>query len=153
VERLPRLVKASVVLAVGLLAGVAGCASTTTGQNPNLLAPKLVVQPRPDGNVTLYVHGAFRDQTYEWLSLAVDNRTPTNRTQAFSIEENVAGPGFFVSATAEAGGELYQTQARIDVNATSERVHVAFLDPDGWTEPKAYSYPFEHVLDRPRVVS
>ena len=51
---------------------VSGCAGGTPG-NPNLLAPKLVVQPRPDGNVTLFVHGAFREQSYDWLKLSVDN--------------------------------------------------------------------------------
>lgn len=139
------------VLASLLLAGLGGCTTSGGGTNPNLLAPKLVVQPRHDGNVTLFVHGAFRDESYDWLRVSVDNVTVLNRTSAFSAEEDIASRGFFVDVTAVAGLQLYQTRARVDVNDTAERVRVSFLQEDGWTDAKSFGFPFEHILDRPKV--
>jgi len=133
-----------------LLAAFAGCASGGGG-NPNLLAPKLVVQARSDGNVTLFVHGAFREQSYDWLSLAIDNQTLANRTEAFSLEENVRGAGFFAEAAGQTGGQLYEARARIDVEPSGDRILVAFENGGAWTEPKSYALPYEHVLDRPKV--
>ncbi|MFA5862305.1 MAG: hypothetical protein WDA16_11485 [Candidatus Thermoplasmatota archaeon] len=141
------------VVAVLLVAGLGGCLSSGGGTNPNLLAPKLVMQPRPDGNVTLFVHGAFRDASYDWLSISVDNVTISNRTDAFSTEETVAVPGFFVEVTAATALQVYQSRARVDVDMTTERVRVSFLQENGWTEAKSYAYPFEHILEHPKVIN
>ena len=139
-------------LALILLAGVlSGCAGGDGGGgNPNLLAPKLVVQQRPDGNVTVFAHGAFREQLYEWMSISVDNESLTNRTWAYSLEEVVNGTGFFVEVEAGTEDARYLVQARIDVNETAERVRVAFLEDAEWAEARVFGLPFEHILDRPR---
>jgi len=139
--------------ALVLSALVSGCAGAGTGGNPNLLAPKLVVQPRDDGNVTLFVHGAFRDVIYDWISLSVDNATLANRTQVFSIEEAVPAQGFFVSVRAGENGQLYEARARLDMNATADRLLVATLDDAGWHDARTQSLPYELVLDRPQVSS
>jgi hypothetical protein len=139
------------VLGVLLLAAIAaGCASSGGG-NPNLLAPKLVVQARSDGNVTLFVHGAFREESYDWLSLSIDNQTLVNRTEAFSVEENVRSSGFFAQAEGQTSGQLYEARARIDVEPAGDRILVSFQNGDAWTDAKSYALPYEHVLDRPKV--
>src|SRR5438067_2368200 len=112
------------LLAVVLAALASGCVTGGAGGpgNPNLAAPKLVVQPRQDGNVTLFVHGAFRDGLYDWINMTVDNATLANRTNVFSLEDAVASPGFFVEVHAAANRQIYLARARIDVNLTSERL-------------------------------
>jgi hypothetical protein len=139
------------LVTIVLAAIVSGCVGGTPG-NPNLAAPKLIVESRADGNVTVFVHGAFREQSYAWLSLALDNHTITNRTNAFSIEEVVPGPGFFLDLTALAGVQ-YEMRARVDLNQTGERVRVSLLDANGWTEAKVYGVPYEHLLDHVKVTS
>lgn len=135
-----------------LAALVSGCTGGTTG-NPNLAAPKLIVDARPDGNVTLFVHGAFREQSYSWLNLTLDNRSSTNRTHAFSIEQTVPGPGFFLDLTALAGNQPYEMRARVDLNQTGERVRVSIVDAEGWGDPKVFGVPYEHLLDHVKVLS
>lgn len=144
-----RRVKVGALVAIAIT--LSGCFAGNGG-NPNLGAPKLVVQPRTDGNVTVFVHGAFREQLYDWISLSVDNESAENRTQAFSLERVVESDGFFVDARALLNDQLYEAKARLDVNWTAERLLVATLDLDGeWREPRSFSLPYEHVLDRPKV--
>lgn len=144
--------KVGLVLALLLSGGVAGClVGGGGGGNPNLLAPKLVVQPRLDGNVTVFVHGAFREQTYDRLAVAVDNETLSDRTDVFSAEERVPRSGFFLVVSAHAGDQLYESRARIDVDAADERVRVSVLDGRDWSEPRSYGWPYEHILDRPEA--
>ena len=146
---LPAGVKAGAWVAVAI--ALCGCVGGNGG-NPNLLAPKLVVQPRGDGNVTIFVHGAFREQFYDWISLGVDNQSVENRTQAFSLERVVEPDGFFVDVRAFTNEQLYEAKARLDVNWTAERVLVATQDLDGeWHDARPFSLPYERVLDRPRV--
>ena len=136
---------------VAVAIALSGCLAGSGG-NPNLLAPKLVVQPRGDGNVTIFVHGAFREQLYDWISLGVDNQSVENLTQAFSLERVVDSDGFFVDVRAFTNDQLYEAKARLDVNWTAERVLVATLGLDGeWRDARPFSLPYEHVLDRPRV--
>jgi hypothetical protein len=137
----------SFALLLALLVG--GCTSGGGGRNPNLLAPKVVVDPRPDGNVTLFVHGAFRDQVYDWVSLSVDNATRANRTGAYSLEERVPAPGFFLDVQAAVGAQSYEARGRVDVLPSGDRVRVALLDKNGWGDPKSYGAPYELVLDHP----
>src|SRR5688572_30547338 len=93
---------------VALLVALAGCAGPDGGSaNPNLLAPKVVVGARPDGNVTVFVHGAFREQLYEWVLVRVDNATLSNLSWAFSSEERVDRPGFFLEVEAGTAEALY----------------------------------------------
>lgn len=134
-------------------AGFSGCAGgEISGQNPNQLAPKFMLQQRPDGNVTVFVHGAFRDLLYEWIAIRVNNATVVNRTWSFSTEQRVDATGFFLEVEAEAEDVLYRARARIDVNETDERVRVSVLDEEaGWDDPRPYGLPFTHVLDRPKV--
>src|SRR5205823_540389 len=105
------------------------------------------------GNVTLFAHGAFREQSYEWLNLTLDNRSSLNRTSAFSLEQTVQGLGFFLDLTALAGTQPYEARARVDLDPAGERVRVSLLDADGWSDPKVYGVPYEHLLDHVKVVS
>lgn len=146
--------KVGVLTAILLAGGLAGCAGQDGGgANPNLLAPKVVVQARPDGNVTVFVHGAFREQLYEWVLVRVDNATLSNRTWAFSSEERVDRTGFFLEVEAGTVDALYRSRARIDVDPDQDRVRVSFLDVEGWQNPRQYGLPFEHIVDRPREVA
>lgn len=142
------------VLALLVVAGgLAGCATGDgTGGNPNLLAPKVVVHPRPDGNVTVFVHGAFREQLYDFVAIRIDNASVTNRTWVLSAEVDAPTNGFFLEVEAGAGETFYRSQARVDINWTAERARVAFLTAQGWDEPRAFALPFEHIVDRPREV-
>lgn len=129
-------------------AALAGCTGNEPA-NPNLAAPKVLVQPRPDGQVTLFVHSAFGERSYEWLHVAVDNVTLVNRTYGFSVEETVAPAGFFLAVSAQAGQQLYETRARIDLDVAEERAVVSFQEADGkWSEPRPYSLPFGTILER-----
>lgn len=142
-----RPMKAGLLVALVASAAMAGC--TGTEANPNLAAPKLVVQARPDGNVTLFVHGAFGDRLYDWVALAIDNETRANRSTAFSLEETVAGGGFYFETSAGVSREMYLLRGRADVDAAEERVEVAFLAEDGeWGDPQSFGLPWERVLVR-----
>ena len=137
-----------------LLVALAGCAGPDGGSaNPNLLAPKVVVGARPDGNVTVFVHGAFREQLYEWVLVRVDNATLSNRTWVFSSEERVDRTGFFLEVEAGTADALYRSRLRVDLNATDDRVRVSYLTGEGWDDPRQYGVPFEHIVDRPREAS
>lgn len=127
--------------------GFAGC--TASEANPHLLAPKLVVHPQDDGNVTLYVHSAFGDQMYSHMALGVDNVTIATRADAFSIETRVLSEGFFVEVTTTTDTELYHLRARIDLDVGEKRVRVVPLsETDIWAEPHVYSLPYERLIER-----
>lgn len=134
-------------------ASLGGCAGGGGGENPNFLAPKLVVQIRQDGDLSVFVHGAFREQVYDWIRVAVDNVTVSNRSNSFSSEEQVNSSGFFVDVEAHAGSQIYVTQARVDADPADDRLLVSFVEADGWSEVRSYKFPFEHVVDRPKVSS
>lgn len=141
--------KAGLFVALLAAAAAAGCADGGS-PNPSLAAPKLVLQARADGSVTIFIHSTFGERLYEWISLASDNATINNRTQVFSLEESVDQPGFFAEATAGTQRETYTLRARFDVDAAEEQVLVSFHDDKGeWSkEPEAFGLPFERVLNR-----
>ena len=137
-------------LAATLLLGaaLAGCTAGDPA-NPNFLAPKVLLQPRPDGNVTIYVHSAFGEHDYDWMDLRVDNVSVANRTHAFSMEEDVASTGFFLTVRAGAGGEVYELTGRVDVDPSRQKARVSFLDKEGrWDDPRSFNLPLERILDR-----
>lgn len=131
-----------------LAAALAGCAGEAA--NPNLAAPKAVLHLWPDGNVSLYVHSAFGERSYEWIRVSVDNQTLVNRTDAYSWEGVMPGHGFYLEVEARNGTALYELRARVDVDAGDGDALVATLDPDGeWSEPRKLSRPpFELFLQR-----
>ena len=140
-----------VALLLVLLVALAGCTGTQGGSpNPNLLAPKVVVGARPDANVTVFVHGAFREHLYAWVHVRVDNETLSNRTWVFSSEEQVDRTGFFLEVEVGTDDALYRSRARVDIDAPEDRARVAFLEESGWEDARAVSLPFEHIADRPR---
>lgn len=135
------------LLAVAAIALLGGC---TAGEpvNPNLSAPELLIQPRPDGNVTLYVHGAFGERSYDWIELQVDNLTIANHTDVFSLEERVQTHGFFATVRAGVNDQIYETRVRFDL-VEDERALVAFLDQKGeWVDARPYGLPFGTILER-----
>lgn len=126
---------------------MAGCSAGTA--NPHLLAPKLVVFPLKDGNVTLFVHAAFGERMYESLTLAVDNSTIATREEAFSLETTVASAGFFVEVTTRSTDETYHLRARVDVDHGNERVRIVLLEDAGvWGPADTYSLPYERIIER-----
>lgn len=127
--------------------GLAGCSASEA--NPHLAAPKLLVHQLEDGNVTLYVHAAFDERTYDRISLALENVTVATRTDAFSLETKVASPGFFVEVTAELGEERYHLRARMDVLPENERILVATLgEDDTWTDADQFVLPYTRIMER-----
>ncbi|HEX2022216.1 MAG TPA: hypothetical protein VHH36_05850 [Candidatus Thermoplasmatota archaeon] len=137
---------AGVGAAVILAATLAGCAQDA---NPHLIAPKLVLAPLEDGNLTLYVHGAFQDRMYDRIELSIDNQTPIVREDAFSLETRLPASGFFLRVTAWAAESRYEARARVDVDAADERVVIAELDEDAqWASPSSYALPHERVIGR-----
>lgn len=133
--------------ALVLCALLAGCTAGTA--NPHLLAPKLVVHPLPDGNVTVYVHSAFGERPYDRLDLLLENATVATRTDAFSLETKVASSGFFAEVNAQAEQETYLLRARIDIDPLEKRVRVVVLDDKGvWGEPQTYALPYERIIER-----
>lgn len=140
--------KASWLLVLLAGAALAGCTGADPA-NPNLAAPKLVLQARPDGNVTLFIHGAFGDRLYDWIGVDIDNETLVNRSIAFSAEEIVPASGFFFEASARTTRETYSLRGRADLDAQEARVKVAFLDDqDDWSDTQSFALPFERVLVR-----
>lgn len=140
-----------VVVTGTLLLGtlLAGCSDDPA--NPNLLAPKVLVQARPDGNATVYVHSAFGEHDYDWISLGVDNQTVRNVSGVFSLEENVPGSGFFLHVRAAANDEQFEVRGRVDLEPDRRRARVSFLDPEGeWDGPRSFDLPFTTVLGRVR---
>jgi len=135
-------------------AALSGCAAgQPASPNPNLAAPKLVVAARADGNFTVFMHAAFGDRAYDWLTLSLDNASVANRTSAYSLEQAVNGTGFFLDVGASSQGQLYQYRARIDVipGASGDRLKASVLDDEGrWSEPRTFNMPFEQILDHPR---
>lgn len=139
--------KVGLLTALLLSAALAGCTAGTA--NPHLLAPKLVIHPQEDGNVTLYVHSAFGERVYDELSLAVENVTVATRADAFSLETSVASPGFFVEVAAVRDDEWYHLRARIDVDVEEPRIRVVALDEKGmWQEPQTFALPYERIIER-----
>lgn len=145
--------KATWFVVILIAASLGGCAGGGGVENPNLLAPKLVIQPRPDGSLTVFVHGAFREQVYDWIRVSVDNTTASNRSFVFSSEEIVQASGFFVEVETHLGLQSYVMRARVDTDAAGERLLVSFLEADDWADVRPYTLPFEYVLDRPKVVA
>lgn len=133
------------------LTALALCAGCLAGEpvNPNIAAPKLLVQPREDGNVTLFVHSAFGERAYDWIALSIDNASVANRTDAFSLEEQVASLGFYAEVEAGANDQVYLARVRVDVVPEDERALVSFLDEQGkWSDPRPYALPFGTILER-----
>lgn len=129
-------------------ASLAGCTGAQTG-NPNLAAPKLVLEMRPDGDVALFVHSAFDERLYDWIAVEVDNVTLVNRTAAFSVEETLPNGSFFVRASAQAGSDLYEIRLAVEMDPAEERALVSFLSMEGdWSNPQSFSLPFQRVLNR-----
>lgn len=140
--------KVGVLVALLVSAGaLAGCSAATT--NPHLLAPKLVVHAHDDGNVTLYVHGAFREVAYDRIALSVENVTVATRQDAFSLETKVASAGFFIDVTTTLDSETYHLRARLDVDTDDKRLRVVALDErQAWSAADTFVLPYERIIER-----
>lgn len=129
-------------------AALAGCAGGEPA-NPNLAAPKLVMQTLTGGEAVIFVHAAFGERMYDWIVLLIDNETLTNRTAAFSLEETVPTGSFFFEAEAGTPRERYALRGHAMVDPVDERVRVAFVNEDGaWSDAQNFGLPFERVMTR-----
>lgn len=129
---------------------MAGCTSEGGTTNPNLLAPKLVLDQREEGNVTVFVHSAFGERAYDWIRVSVDNRTLVNRTEAFSIEEDLGAAGIHLTIEAGVADQRYALQVRIDEANADGKLRVSVLDiaDDEWADPRTTGLPYERILER-----
>lgn len=126
---------------------LAGCGAGPG--NPNQLAPKVLVHPWPDGNVTVYVHSAFGEHDYEWITVDVDNATVADANGTYSLEARVPSDGFFLAVRAGASEEVFEARARLDVGPSADKMRVAIVDGQGeWDDPRNVDAPFERILDR-----
>lgn len=124
---------------------LAGCASG----NPNTLAPKLVVDAREAGGLTVFVHSAFGERAYDRLQVRLDNATTLGRVDAFSLEEPLDRSGFYLEVEATLETETYEVRGRVDLLPDGESVSVAFVDGEGrWADAREFSLPFERILER-----
>lgn len=128
-----------------LLAGVAlaGC----NDANPSLAAPKLVLAPREDGKVEVFIHAAFGERLYERLRFRVDNMTVADEIGVFSVERTLDNTSFYFEAIAETARETYQLRGRASLQPEDDQFRIAFhAQDDGWTDPQDFGTPFERVM-------
>lgn len=140
---------------VALLALTSGCLGSEP-TNPNLLAPKVVLDMLPDGDIALFVHSAFGERRYDSITLALDNETIDTRSQAFSLEHRMNQTQFFLDVSARSGESEFRLRGAFDLNttATQPRIDVSLLDSrTGWADERTYGLPFERILDRPEVTA
>lgn len=136
------------LVALLFASALAGCSGQEPA-NPNLAAPKLVLSPRADGNLTVFVHSAFGERTYDWIVLRADNGTVANLTDVFSLEQRLPMEGTFLEVAAQTGATYYHVRARIDPDADQERMRIAILDDEGgWSDPRSVSLPYERIVER-----
>lgn len=145
-----RLASLALLMAVPLLAG---CATDGEPANPNLLAPKVVVDALPDGSLTIFVHSAFGERRYDRLEILVDNASESVRTASFSIEHRVNRTPAFLEVRAASGEETFRFQGLVALPPVrDERIEVAFVSEEGeWSEAREYGLPFERILERPEL--
>lgn len=131
------------------LVGAACLAGCAEGGNPNIFAPKLVIDARPDGGATVFVHSAFGERPYDALSMSLDNATTFARDHTFSLEERLPQDGFYLEVEAAVAQETYALRARLDILPDREHATVAFVDLEGqWSDAREVNLPFERILER-----
>jgi hypothetical protein len=134
------------LIALLMVAALAGCLSREPA-NP----PKVVVDRLGEGPVTIFVHSAFGDRRYDSIVLRIDNETVASRTNAFSLEFEVDRPNFFLDVSAESGTSSFTLVATFAPSVDRpDRLDVSLRDKtEEWSEPRAYSLPYERILERP----
>lgn len=136
--------KAGWLAVVVAAAALGGC---TDNANPGLAAPKLVLAPRQDGGIEIFIHAAFGERLYERLTLAIDNESLANDVDVFSVERTLPKTTFYFDATAQTARETYGVRGHATLEPQGEQFEVALHADDGtWTDPEDYNAPFERVM-------
>lgn len=149
VRREPR--RASAIVALALLVVVAGLAGCTRAEpvNPNLLAPKLILDVAQDGDLIAFVHSAFGERTYDRIELSFDNETLRVVEHAYSLEERLNSTRGFLHVAAASGDSTFAFRGVVALDDENDRFVVSALGTDGeWAGKRPYSAPFERILER-----
>lgn len=129
---------------------LAGC---TDNANPGLAAPKLVLAPRQDGGIEIFIHAAFGERLYDRLTLVIDNESLASDAEVFSVERTLSKTSFYFDATAQTPRETYGVRGQAALQPQEDQFEIAFHADDGtWTDPEDYNAPFERVMSVREVV-
>lgn len=140
---------ALVLAAAAAAVALAGCTTQGSEVNPNLLAPKLIVDVDVDGTPLVYVHSAFGERAYDVIEVRVDNETRGAEHYAYSLEEKLDSHDFFLEVDVRAGESRFDFAGRVVLDLADERAFVTVLDEKGeWGDPRASNLPYEGILDR-----
>lgn len=133
-----------------LLPLMAGCASGGEPSNPNLVAPKVVVDALPNGNWTVFVHSSFGERRYESIEVRIDNETVSARTQAFSVEHDIETAPFFLEVRVVASASTYQYRALVaPAGEESTGAELVTVSLDGkWGDARRVGLPYQEILER-----
>lgn len=141
----PGLLLALVLVGAGPLAGC----TRAENVNPNLLAPKLVLDVTLHGDPLVYVHSAFTERAYDRIELSLDNASRRTAQYAYSLEERLNVTGAFLEVNVRSGESRFKFRGTFDIGPDSERVRVTVLDEKGeWADPRTFHLPFERILER-----
>ncbi|HVL47451.1 MAG TPA: hypothetical protein VM889_02740 [Candidatus Thermoplasmatota archaeon] len=142
------------LLLVATVAPLAGCAEAPV-TNPNLHAPKLVLDRTVDNMTELYIHSAFGERAYDQITIALDNETLGQRSFGYSLDLTTPATRFFLTATVRSGESRFAWNGMVDLDVDRDRVSIApWLEKKNVTEePRTFALPFEMILDKARVTS
>lgn len=153
VARDGRTMRGGLVRGLVVLAALAGALSGCTqapATNPNLLAPKLVIDYTVDGRTELYMHSAFGERAYDNLTVTLDNVTLARRTFGFSLDVTTERTAFFLSAYARAGASRFSWQGQVVLSPVNDTLAVVPWAEDGPLGERTGGLPYEILLENAR---
>ncbi|MHB8605501.1 MAG: hypothetical protein ACYDCK_09625 [Thermoplasmatota archaeon] len=147
--RASRLRLGALMLATLAASGCVGGSSTGGGPlNPNLLAPKLIVDRGADGRTEIYVHSAFGDSSYDAITYAFDNETLRTTNGSYSLDAKTNATGFYLTVAARSGAVRFTFAGRIDLESGLDKARVTDWSSGIPSAPKTFNLPYERILDR-----
>lgn len=143
--------KAPEVLGLTALIVAAALAGCTRAEpvNPNLLAPKMVLNVDDAAQPVIFVHSAFGERVYDRIEVAINNSTLRTVEERYSLEQNLDLTNSFLEVRASHGESEYAFRGDVSLEDDGERLQVVELRPNGeWSEPRSYNLPYATILDR-----